>query len=110
LSPNTQVSACVFFKISVAFLESISYIGFVDDDTTRRKKMTSEQRIVNELTSQPRAGWERNGYQDGLDGRTDRMSFPHQSTRDSYMLGWRDGDQVRRIVEAWGQQAIIGEK
>lgn len=62
--------------------------------------MDATKRLLQELTSKARIGWERNGYEDGLAGRDDRSGgFTNISTRDTYMVGWRDGDQVRRMQE-----------
>jgi len=58
----------------------------------------SETRLLTELQSKPREGWERNGYEDGL--ANNYRGEGRGAARDSYMLGYRDGEQVRRILES----------
>lgn len=62
--------------------------------------MNSADTIRQELAAKKRLGWEANGYEDGLVGRDDRVPHGRMSVRDSYMTGWRDGDQVRRMSVA----------
>ena len=58
------------------------------------------QRLHDELTSKARTGWEKNGYDDGLVGRDDRVPFGSSlSVRDRYKMGWYDGQQVKAMTE-----------
>ena len=55
----------------------------------------AEKRFLSELESKARVSWEKNGYEDGL---VDNYRAPQRlSVHDTYMLGWYDGEQVRRI-------------
>ena len=56
--------------------------------------------VLQDIETKTRLGWEKNGYEDGLAGRDDRVPYGRMSVRDSYLVGWRDGDQVRKIREA----------
>ena len=66
----------------------------------------AEKRILAELESKARCPWELNGYRDGLAGRDDRVPEGRQSIRDTYMLGWRDGDRARLMKEAAAEHAL----
>jgi ribosome modulation factor len=68
--------------------------------------MGSAKTLLLELESKSRTPWEQNGYVHGLAGIDNKVPYGRMSTRDSYMMGWRDGDQVRKMREA---QAETGE-
>lgn len=60
----------------------------------------AELKILSELENKARTPWQSNGYRDGLTGRDDRIPYGRMSVRDSYMIGWRDGQQVRALKVA----------
>jgi ribosome modulation factor len=60
----------------------------------------AETALREELESKVRYTWELNGYKDGLVGHTNRVPEGRKSVRDTYLVGWRDGDQVRLMRAA----------